>query len=106
MNLFDEELSDKLKREGMAKAADNTKQVLETARQIAKAIARRKGTANADDVGRILKRACGIDSLGPAAGSIFRGKEWEFTGNWVKSKRITNHSRMIREWRLTGERNG
>ena len=103
MSLFDEEWSDKLKEEGMAKAAYNKRDALITARRIAKALARRNGTVNADDVGRILKRTCGIDSLGPAAGSLFKGKEWTFTGNWVKSKRITNHSRMIREWRLTSE---
>ena len=103
MNLFDEKLSDKLKEKGMAKAADNTREMLVKARLIAKQIAKKTGTANADQVGRVLKRIYMIDSLGPAAGSIFKGKEWEFTGNWVKSKRITNHSRMIREWRLTNE---
>ena len=102
MNLFDEKLGDKLKKEGMEKAANNLVTPLQLARSIAKDIARSKGVVNADDVGRRLKWH-GIDSLGPAAGSIFAGKEWIFTGNWVKSKRITNHSRMIREWRLTEE---
>ena len=101
-NLFDEDLSDKLKEEGMARAEANAETPLQLARWSAKSIARDKGVVNADDVGRRLQWH-GIDSLGPAAGSLFKGKEWEFTGNWVKSKRITNHSRMIREWRLTGE---
>ena len=100
MKLFDEGWSDKLKEDGMAKAADNRQEQLEIARNVAKAIAKKKGTVNADDVGRVLKLIIGIDTLGPAAGSLFRGKEWVFTGQWVKSKRITNHSRMIRVWKL------
>lgn len=102
MNLFDDKQGDLLKVEGMAKAAKNRKDLLATARSIAKHVARTstKCTVTTDDVGRILKRDYGVQSLGPAAGSIFKGKEWEFTGNWVKSKRITNHSRMLREWRL------
>lgn len=99
MKLFDEGWSDKLKEDGMAKAADNRQEQLEIARDIAKRIAKEQGTVNADDVGRALKRI-GINTLGPAAGSLFRGKEWVFTGQWVKSKRITNHSRMIRVWKL------
>lgn len=98
-NLFDEKISDRLKKQGMEQAEDNALSALELARGIAREIAARNGTVNADQVGRVLKFRHGIDTLGPAAGSLFKGKEWEFTGNWVKSKRITNHSRMIREWR-------
>lgn len=101
-SLFDGQRSEQLKRDGMALAADNAGQYLDLARQIAReiALAHPNQECDADKVGRILKRRHGIDTLGPAAGSLFRGKEWEFTGRWVKSKRITNHSRMIRVWRL------
>ena len=99
-NLFNGKRSEQLKQRGLDLAADNAVKALATARVIAKDIARVFGTANADEVGGVLKRVYGIDTLGPAAGSIFRGKEWEFTGNWIKSTRITNHGRMIREWRL------
>jgi hypothetical protein len=37
--------------------------------------------------------------LGNAAGSIFRGVEWECVG-WKQSERKTNHARAIRIWRL------
>lgn len=104
-NLFDAKLSEKLKKDGMEKAADNVDETLTLARNIARRLAQKNGKVNADDVGRILKTDLRIDSLGPAAGSLFRGKEWEFTGKWVKSKRITNHSRMIREWKLKEESN-
>ncbi len=102
-NLFDKKLSEKLKEEGKAKAASNLIEPLKLARKIARQIARIKGVVTADDVGRQLKKY-GIDTLGPAAGSIFKGKEWEWTGRYIKSKRITNHSRMLREWRLSEER--
>ena len=99
-NLFDGPLSDHLKTEGMAKAADNAPTALQLARNIADELYRQKGVVNADDVGRVLKQRYGIDTLGPASGSLFRDRKWKFTGRWVKSKRITNHSRMIREWTM------
>ena len=37
--------------------------------------------------------------LGHAAGSIFSGDEWEAAG-WKPSKPKSNHTRMVREWRL------
>ena len=99
-NLFDGKRSEQLKQQGMDLAADNVPTALELARSIARKTACLYGTVNADEVGKRLKEIYKIDTLGPAAGSIFRGKEWEFTGKWIKSTRITNHGRMIREWRL------
>ena len=99
-NLFNGKRSEQLKQRGLDLAADNVPTALEQAREIANDLARVFGTANSDEVGMVLKNIHGIDTLGPAAGSIFRGSEWEFTGNWIKSTRITNHGRMIREWRL------
>lgn len=99
-DLFDSVRSGSLKSEGMERAADNVKTVLEQARVIAREYASRYGRVNADDVGKYMKSRHGITTMGPAAGSIFRGKEWIFTGNFVKSSRITNHSRLLREWRL------
>lgn len=97
-DLFDSKRAEQLKQLGMDLGADNARTALHIARQVAEDICRRRGVVNADDVGRVLKHQYGIDTLGPAAGSIFKGKKWRFTGNWVKSKRTTNHSRMIREW--------
>ena len=99
-NLFNGKRSEQLKQRGLDLAEDNVPTALEQAREIAKHLALVFGTVNSDQVGKDMKAMYNIDTLGPAAGSIFRGKEWEFTGNWIKSTRITNHSRMIREWRL------
>ena len=98
--LFDELESEEIKRAGMAKAVANA-YPLQLARDIAEDIAiEGDGTADADRVGKRLQEQHDIYTLGPAAGSIFRGKEWEFTGEWIKSDRKSNHGRMIREWRL------
>ena len=39
-------------------------------------------------------------ALGAAAGSLFRSPEWEATGCWTPSTRVSNHARMLRVWRL------
>ena len=99
-DLFNEKQSDLLKREGMEIAADNALTSLDLAREIAVELYRKQGVVNADDVGRVLKLRHGIETLGPAAGSLFRSQKWRFTGKWVKSKRVKNHSRMLREWTM------
>ena len=42
------------------------------------------------------------EKLGAASGSMFKSKEWEFTGKRIKSKRTSNHSREIKVWRYVG----
>jgi hypothetical protein len=97
---FDKAASQAKKKDGMATAANNRPAALALAKFIAERLAREHGTVNADMVGRELKLKHGIESLGGAAGSIFRDSCWEWTGEWVKSARVTNHSRMLRVWRL------
>lgn len=89
----------KLKADGVDRAAQSHICRLELARTIARTIAIQDGAVTADDVGKQLARY-GIPT-GPWAGAIFRGSEWEFTGKWVASQRATNHGRMLRVWRLT-----
>lgn len=88
------------KEKGMALAADNRAGHLSIARSIAVRLAAQSPsrTVCADDVQRELIEL-GID-LGPAAGSIFRGREWAWDGQWKKSARVSNHARMLRVWRL------
>ena len=89
----------RLKEQGMRQAANNDPTTLEYAREIAKMVARINGTVTADDVQlRLDEYGCG--PLGNAAGSLFRGPDWEFTGDWRTSDRISNHARMNRVWRL------
>ena len=40
--------------------------------------------------------ACIPELMGNAAGSLFRGNEFQFTGQWKRSERISNHARVIR----------
>lgn len=88
----------------MGLAADNAKEQLTLARKVAASIAARRGdrTVTADDVGRVLKEVYGLDTLGPAAGSLFKTPDWEWTGRFTKSKRVTNHSRLLRVWKYVG----
>ena len=96
--LFDAIESAALKEQALAKR--DSADVLTIARRIAIEYASRFGTVNADIVGKYIKERYGIDSIGPAAGALFRGPEWEFTGQRVLSSRVSNHSREIKVWRL------
>ena len=101
-HLFDARQGEQLKFSGMETAAISHKSVLKLARNIAKDIAggRVNREVSSDDVGKILSVKYEIASLGPAAGSLFRGKDWEWTGRFKKSERVSNHSRRIMIWRL------
>ena len=105
MTIFHSTRGEQLRLNGMGMAADNSTEYLSLARKVAATIAKGRinRCATADDVGRVLKDDYGLDSLGPAAGSIFRHPDWESTGARRRSKRITNHSRELRVWRYTGE---
>jgi hypothetical protein len=98
-DLFDQAESQRLKAEGMAAAESARYGDLETARLIAYEIG--EGTTlTADDVAQEMERRGLIPNLGPAAGSLFKGGRWEFTGHRVRSTRVTNHGRELKVWRL------
>lgn len=105
--VFDlQEEAQKRKKEGMEEAARNRKRLLEVARDCAEEMSYMisGGECTSDDVAGAMERSgYRYESLGNAAGSIFRGKEWVFTGEWVASKRPSSHGRMIRLWRYEGE---
>jgi hypothetical protein len=96
--LFDAIESQELKQAALAKL--ESADVLTMARTLARIHATRYGTVTADIVGRLMKERYDIATLGPAAGALFRGPEWEFTGQRVLSSRVSNHSREIKVWRL------
>ena len=99
MSEFDYAKSIEAAENGMSFAARNQLSALEMARRIAVEMANRYGTANADDVGlQLIER--GYPATGPWAGSIFKGDQWIFTGDRVRSKRISNHGRELKVWRL------
>jgi len=96
---FDLAASVQAKEDGMAKAAERKDSSLGLAREIAVEIATKKGIVTADDVGKELA-ARGCRDLGPAAGHIFSDKRFEWTGEFTKSSRVSNHARLLRIWRL------
>ncbi len=104
--MFNLQKSEDLKAEGMARAAAVREVDVEMARGIARVLCRGKRaegqdpTTNADEVGMYMEDR-GFKNLGAAAGSIFRGKEFEFTGERINSARETNHARELKVWRLT-----
>lgn len=101
---FDATQSEEQKEIGMARAAAANKEQLSIARQIAKELALATSTleCNADMVQEKLIQK-GID-LGNAAGSIFRGNDWQFTGRFVKSERVHAHANLLRVWKFVGAR--
>tara|TARA_R110000744_G_scaffold66022_1_gene134963 strand:- start:4302 stop:4622 length:321 start_codon:yes stop_codon:yes gene_type:complete len=99
-DLFSSTEGDKQKRIGMGRAADVQFELLQTARAIGREVAIRRGEVTTDDVGQELKRRGLPDCLGHAAGSIFKSKEFEWSGRFKNSERISNHSRLLRVWIL------
>lgn len=104
---FDAIASEELKAAGMDRAADNKKALVRHARKIARELAARLGTVSMDDVQFEMYRRDNISvhALGNAAGAIFQEKEngspvWQWTGQFIKSKRVHAHSNLIRTWRL------
>ncbi len=101
--MYDSHQSEQGKAEGMKLAAQHRAMGLARARTLAIEIALRwpSREVTSDMVGLAMTER-NLKNLGPAMGSIFRGKEWQFTGRYVKSIRITNHSRMLRVWKYVG----
>jgi len=102
--LFDGRKARAAKARGMARAAAHHNGALGVARDIAKAIAGAymgDGTVNMDQVAQgMMMAGFNATDLGNAAGSVFKGDEWEFTGRYVKSQRVSAHARDIKVWRL------
>jgi hypothetical protein len=103
-DLFDAAEGERQKRTGMGRAADVQYELLQIAREIAVEVAVKRGEVTTDDVGRELKRRGLPDCLGHAAGSIFKTKEFVWSGRFKKSARISNHSRLLRVWELTSSK--
>jgi|SRR6266567_3192003 len=101
---FNRDLGEQKKERGQAQASLSRKQLLELAKLAAVRIARRQGTVTSDDVfAEMLREGLDPTALGPAAGCVFRGAEFEFTGRWEKSQRVSNHASDLRVWQLRGD---
>jgi hypothetical protein len=107
-NLFDAQASQEAKEHGMEVAAMNRAELLEEVRELARSIAtgRPEGTCDMDLlVDRMLRRGLKPEALGNAAGSVFMGREWEFTGRRKRSARVSRHANEIKVWRYVGSTN-
>lgn len=100
MNLFDAAESERRKEAGIAAAAEGRDYLLEIARDRARLVARERGEVTMDDVvAAMLEDGFNPADLGNAAGAVFKGKEWVFTGRFVRSARVASHSNLLRVWR-------
>lgn len=100
-SLFDAAESRRHADIGIERAAENRASLVVRAREIAVKICKRQDTVNMDEVVLCLvAEGQNIHALGPAAGSIFRDRNFEWTGKFVKSSRIHAHSNLLRVWRL------
>ena len=99
--LFDAAESERRKEEGMALARLDKGKTLQVAKELAETLCRNNGTVTTDDIAYEMHRY-GMDYsvLGNAAGSIFKGKQWEWTGQCTRSDRVLRHRGVIRVWRL------
>jgi hypothetical protein len=101
MPLFDSDRADQAKQRGMEQAALSRAEALQVAKEIAWYLGRTRPEVDVDMVQREFIRLGHLpEELGNAAGSIFKGSEWEWTGKRKKSVRISNHSRWVMVWRL------
>jgi hypothetical protein len=99
--LFDEAESDRQREIGIARASATRAELLDAAQRSARQICQERGEAYIDDVYRRLELlGYNTENLGPSAGGVFKRDEFIFTGRWVKSTRVSNHSRWVRIWRL------
>jgi hypothetical protein len=98
--LFDYAQSKQRRDEGMKTASDGRKDILNRVRSIAGNLARIYGKVTADDVRKEYEyRGGNWSDLGNAAGSIFKGKQWECVG-FENSTVTTSHARALRVWKL------
>jgi len=100
--MFDKHAAERARQHGMTEAARGAREFLRYAREVAHELAtERPGGITADDVQlALVERGHDLHRLGNAAGSLFRGPEWIFTGERRRSVRIHAHANELKVWRL------
>ena len=102
-DLFSIAEGDRLKREGMERAADARQGPLKQARRMARFLAQQgRLLVTIDDVIEYGFPELTAAELGNAAGSVFKEKCWRLTAQRVKSRRASNHAREIKVWEYVG----
>ena len=98
--LFEYAASIQERDKGMATAVSGRESILANVRSIANNLARIYGKVTADQVRAEYEyRGGNWQDLGNAAGSIFKGKQWQCVG-FENSLVKTSHARTIRVWKL------
>lgn len=98
-------MSQAAKEAGMQQASANKASLLAYARGVAVELARARSDrlVTADDVQQeLVNRGVSAHALGNAAGSLFKGDDWQWTGRWVMSRRVHAHRNPLRVWRYAG----
>jgi hypothetical protein len=99
ITMFDASAARQAKEEDMALAANTRTELLNAARFVARKIAAQRGEVYMDLVSEELaKEGLLPEHLGNAAGSVFRGAEWVFTGKLHSSARKDRHAGAQRIW--------
>lgn len=103
--IYDIDAARELRDKGMTLAANNNRELLELAREVAITIAEHDpdGECDANRVGVVLTELYGVEEFGNWMGSVFKQKWWEFTGRRVQAKRKSRHGNEIRIWRLNSK---
>lgn len=94
-NIFDFLEGKKLRDNGMEIAADASSEWLGRARTVAKHLASRRPWITIENVYDVV----GLPDHPNAAGSLFKGNEWQSTG-FVQATRASRHCGILRKWSL------
>lgn len=101
LDLFNAAESEAERIAGMGHAAESRKELLAIARSVALRLARYGRAITADDVVEgLVDAGYDVHCLGNSAGSLFKGGEWKWTGEWRKSRRRHAHANLLRVWKL------
>jgi hypothetical protein len=93
---------EQLKLEGMTRAADNNGMILKLYQSTAERLGRMGYPITIDTVHLELAiYGLGPVDIGNAAGSVFKGKDWERVG-FRKADRFSSHARMLSLWKWKG----
>lgn len=94
-NIFDYAESVRLRDKGMMNAAVADSDWLSRARSVAEHLAAKQGETCIEEIYRIV----GLPDHANAAGSVFRGKQWECIGI-KQATRVSRHAGIVRRWSL------
>lgn len=94
---FNLDAAEKAREEGIRQVAENNEHFLRVARSCAKKIAYRDGEVTCDDVRAI----CPLDPLHKNAwGAVFKTPDWQWTGEYRRSKLVQGHGNLQRVWKI------